>query len=374
MKNKLLVLLLITAWTLGGATHLRAQDPNYSQFFSNPLYYNPAYTGISQGFKARFDYRKQWPNLLNDFKTYNFNADISIREFPGSGGLGVIFNKDKAGAGYLETATAGLLTAVRVRLSENVFTQLGIMSSFVQKQVDWERFIFTDQIDPRYGYIYETGFIPPGEGRVAYPDFSAGSLIRFVQTTHGNTNIIGTFGGAVHHVFKPNETFFEQSSPLPRKIIMHADLIFESEGYSRQLNYSRQKTTIYNTRKFNPGMYYIKQGEFQMYSFGMNAYYKTLYGGLWYRNHDFDFVNAESIVVMLGINTIFNDVSRLKIIYSYDIALDNALVKTGGAHEIAILIELDDFSLFSSGRKAWGAGVKTGRGSAVYEGLECSPF
>ncbi len=373
LRNKILGL-LIAIMMLGVIPETKAQDPNYSQFFSNSLYYNPAYTGISQGFNARFDYRKQWPNLRNDFKTYNFNTDISIREFPGSGGVGLIFNKDKSGSGNMETVNAGFLTSVRIRLAQNVLTQVGVMASYYQKYIDWDRLVFTDELDPRYGQMYESAFIPSANDRVSYPDFSAGALVRFVQTTVNNTNIVGTMGLAVHHLFEPNESFFEQASVLPRKIVVHADMIFEREGYSRQIGRS-QGGNDFSSQKFNPGVYFVQQGPFQTFGMGINLYYKTLYGGIWYRNTEIEFSNTEaSVILMLGINAQFNESSRLKILYSYDLGLNDYLARSGGAHEISLLIGLDDFSLFSPNKRYFGRGVKSSSGQTVYQPLECSPF
>lgn len=369
--SKILILLLVIS---GSFSSLQAQDPNYSQFLNNPLYFNPAYAGISTGLHLRFDYRKQWPKLRNDFKTYNFNTDFSLRSLPGGGGIGVIFNKDKAGAGYMETSTAGLITAVRIRLSENSFTQVGITSAFVQKYVDWERFVFTDELNPRYGNIYDSEFVPLEDNRVSYPDFNVGALFRFVKTTWRNTNIIGTLGTAVHHVFEPNESFFEQNAPLPRKLVIHADMIFESESYTR--NYSVRygkydKGFLYH--KLNPGLFYQKQGEFQTYGFGLNIFVSNMYLGVWYRNDDFDFIKTEAIILSLGINARFNQETRLKIIYSYDVSLNDAVAAAGGTHEISILLDLDDFSILTGNRYLSGRGVKTSKGT-IAQPLECSSF
>lgn len=369
MKKHLLTLTFL----LAAAGMLCAQDADYSQFMNNPIYYNPAYSGISQGMRIGFDYKKQWPNLLNDFKTYNFNADFSIRSFPGSGGVGVIFHKDKAGAGYLETTMAAIAPAVRIRLSENVITQVGITAGFIQKYVDWDRFVFTDQISPRYGNIFESNFTPMSENRVSYPDFSAGAILRYAHTTWRNTNIIGTFGAAVHHVFEPNETFFDYNSPLERKIVIHADMVFQSEAVSqsRSVRYSGGKQFLYH--KINPGVFYAKQGSFQTYAFGMNLFIANVLGGLWYRNDDFDFFNASALVLLVGVNGRFNEDLRVKVMYSYDLMINNELLPTGGAHELSIIFELDSFSFFDGGRYVPG-GVKTSRGRKITEVLECSPF
>lgn len=372
---KMFKCLVVTVLSLAVLPEIKAQDPNYSQFYNNPLYYNPAYAGVSTGLRLRFDYRSQWPKLRKDFKTYNFNTDFSVRSLPGGGGVGLMFNKDKAGVGWLETTTAGIVTAVRIRLGGNTFTQVGITSSFVQKYVDWDKFVFSDEIDPRYGNIFDSEFIPPGDNRVAYPDFNVGALFRFVKTTWTNTNVIGTFGLAAHHVFEPNESLFEQTAPLPRKYVVHADMIFESESYTTQHNSVRfnsgGKQFLYH--KLNPGLYYMKQGSFQSYGFGVNIFVSNLYGGIWYRNDDFDIMNTNAIILSLGINARFNQDTRLKIKYSYDLSLNDELTTAGGAHEISILVELDDFS-FKDNNYFSGKGVKTGRGRVVAGPLECSSF
>ena len=39
---------------------LKAQDPSFSQFYNNPIYYNPGYIGLNAGLRTRFNYRDQW--------------------------------------------------------------------------------------------------------------------------------------------------------------------------------------------------------------------------------------------------------------------------------------------------------------------------
>jgi len=58
--------------------------------------------------------------------------------------------------------------------------------------------------------------------------------------------------------------------------------------------------------------------------------------------------------------------------YSYDLALDDDLLKTGGAHEISLIFELDNVSLFGGSSSSFGNKYKTGKNK--YEMMECSPF
>ena len=40
-----------------------AQDPEFSQFYANPLYLNPALAGVTICARANANYRNQWPAI-----------------------------------------------------------------------------------------------------------------------------------------------------------------------------------------------------------------------------------------------------------------------------------------------------------------------
>ncbi|RLD55506.1 MAG: hypothetical protein DRJ05_12850 [Bacteroidetes bacterium] len=85
MKTKYLFSLLVL---LSLTFTAKSQDQNYSQFFNNNIYYNPAFAGLYDGVRTYFNYRNQWTNLPYDFKSYNVALDMSARSLPGGGGLG----------------------------------------------------------------------------------------------------------------------------------------------------------------------------------------------------------------------------------------------------------------------------------------------
>ena len=75
MKTLLFSLLL-----LAFAFNLKAQDPNFSQFFASPLTLNPALTGKFDGsYRVAGNYRNQWPTINNAFTTYTASFDIGSR-------------------------------------------------------------------------------------------------------------------------------------------------------------------------------------------------------------------------------------------------------------------------------------------------------
>jgi type IX secretion system PorP/SprF family membrane protein len=99
MKNRHIIPVFTFLILLMAQNQLRSQDMSYSQYFSTPIYYNPGFTGINSGLRARFLFRDQWPSLPSPFKSYYFSADLGDRNLPGSGGIGLLINQDTPGPG-----------------------------------------------------------------------------------------------------------------------------------------------------------------------------------------------------------------------------------------------------------------------------------
>ncbi len=363
-RKKLKALLLSVAVFLFLLPEAQAQDHQFSQFTNLPLYYNPAYTGLARGMRAKFAYRRQWVKMPQDFKAMNFNMDIAARGIPGSGGMGLMFDSSNEGGGLIKRNTFGLNLSVRIPILESMVSQLGISASFVQKYIDWSRLVFSDQLDEYYGNIYTSDFAPPSSNKVNYPDFAVGGVFRFAQNAGKDSEVIGTFGFAVQHVFEPNESFINMESKLPVKVVATADFqIQQSESASR---YGRSSGGF----KFNPALIYMNQAGMDSWSVGLNIYKNPLYVGAWYRNSEFQFLNNDALIVMLGLNTNFGDNTRMKLIYSYDIMLTDITRATGGSHELTLIFELDEMRLFGSNRNHFG----NRRMNSMPRALECSPF
>ena len=156
-----------------------AQDPNYTQFFNNQTYYNPAYTGIYEGLRARFSFRDLYPALPYDFKSYHFDADLGDRGLPGAGGIGLFVNTDNEGIGFIRNLNLGMSLSVRIPFSKQSICQIGMKASWLQKSVNWDDFIFSDRLSARYGDIYQSTFIRPDQNVRNMADFGVGGLVQF---------------------------------------------------------------------------------------------------------------------------------------------------------------------------------------------------
>jgi len=353
MKRKITLLILINFLLTCGIT---AQDFDFSQWYNNPTYYNPAYVGLTTGMKARFTYRRQMVKIPASFRTYAFSADIAERNLPGAGGIGIIVDNHSASQGLVNHTIVGIMPSVRIPIADYMIMQLGVQAAWVQKRINWDGLIFPDQLDPRYGNIYPTSFQAPNQNKVSYPDFTAGMLFQF----QGN-NVSGVVGGSLAHLTRPNESFYEGTSPLQRKWVAHIDLIWEikeNKGYYKRAS----------SFKINPGFIFQSQSKLSTFAFGSNFYFTNIYLGLWYRNESFEYTTYSILQAMGGLRIPVGDQVNLKLMYSYDFPIYPEYAFAGPTHEITIIMEMDDISLFQPSR------VGNARYRRGAEPMECSPF
>jgi type IX secretion system PorP/SprF family membrane protein len=346
----LLVYILVSVMTVA-----EAQDVNFSQYFNNPTYYNPAYVGLSTGLKARLNMRKQWTGLSGDFHAFSFSADIADRNIPGAGGIGFIATSVVEGTGKIKTTEIGIIPAVRIHLNRYSVIQLGALVSVMSRQVDWENLVFSDQLDPILGNTGSSNFIrPSNQSPVIFPDFSIGGIYQLKLR-----QVVGTFGFAVHHVTQPNQSFLQDVAPLPRKWVAHMDFIID---FQKNRGYYNRARDI----KLNPGILFESQSGLDVFSLGVNAYISNIYFGAWYRDEIFEQTSFANIIWMAGISIPFSDNNRLKLMYSFDMNVSQNTNFTGPSHEISLILELDNARLINPNRLR-----STGRSQGS---LECSPF
>ncbi|MDG1900666.1 MAG: type IX secretion system membrane protein PorP/SprF [Bacteroidales bacterium] len=340
-------------------TTSKSQDLDFSQYYNNPTYYNPAYVGLTMGLKSRLNYRRQWTGLSGDYHSYSFSADIAERSLPGAGGIGIIANQSLAGKGVLKTNTIGIMPSVRIPISKNAIFQLGALASVVTQQLNWDNLVFSDQLDPRWGNIYPTNFPGAARDKVSFPDFSFGGIFQFKPSD----DLDGTIGAAVHHLTTPNQSFFEVDAKLPRKYVYNLDFIItirEDQGY-----YSKRQGF-----KLNPGMMVQHQSSMLLYTMGMNIYMSNVYLGLWYRNQTLEYDEFSTFTAMAGLNIPFNEQWRMKVMYSYEMNINSNQNFTGPSHEISLIFEFDDIGLIQKRSGGFMAPSSKRSNSPI----ECSPF
>ena len=125
MRRIILSLTLIFAQVL----IIRAQDPNFSQFFASPLTLNPALTGKFDGsVRVAGNYRNQWPTIENAFVTKTVSVDFGLMRnrliSSDNMGVGILGMTDVAGDGILVTNYAGTSFSYHKGLDKMAFIKL----------------------------------------------------------------------------------------------------------------------------------------------------------------------------------------------------------------------------------------------------------
>jgi type IX secretion system PorP/SprF family membrane protein len=344
---------------------VKGQDPNPSQFFNTPIYFNPAVTGMNTGLRAKFTFRDQWANLPVDFRSYFFSADLGDRNLPGSGGLGLIVNSDNEGLAFIKNLTVGLTVGVRVPLSNSLVSQIGIKAAFIQKSLNWDDFVFTDQFSEKYGNIYTSGFQHPEITSKTIPDFGIGGLLQY---SNESSSVNGVVGFGIDHLFQPDESFLAADKcPLPRKYALHSDFIITT-GTGYNTNYNTSVRGAADPLKLNPGLLYQMQNGFSAYQFGMNLLKFNVYLGAWYKN-SMKPNAAKSLSLLAGYRYFFGEDMSIKFMYTYDMQMAGPLQSAGGSHEVSVILEFGKLQVFGRG------GGYTPRTSyKKYSPIECSSF
>lgn len=299
MTKQLLFVLLVFTVVLGD---LRAQDPQFTQFYANPLYLNPAFAGTARCARVCMNYRNQWPNLSGTYVTYSASYDQHFDFL--AGGLGVIVMSDDQARGTLRNTNASLIYSYHVPVNREFSLKFGIQATYFQKTLDKGRLNFGDMIDARRGFVWNTNEIVPS-AKKSNADFSAGVL-------GYSKNYF--FGFAAHHITQPDEGLLGQSR-LPAKFTGHAGMIIPLEKG--------------NESYLSPNVLFQAQQKFQQLNLGLYYVKGAFVAGLWYRNMD-------AVIALVGIQN-----NNFKFGYSYDVTISKLSGNTAGSHEISLQIQFE---------------------------------
>lgn len=296
--------LVITIFILTAVNNVFAQDPEFTQFYANPLYLNPAFAGSVRCPRLVMNYRHQWPSISGTYVTTSASYDQYVNSL--HGGLGALVTNDRAGNGTLTTTTVSGIYSYHLAVTRKFSIIAGFQGTYIQKSVDWSKLNFGDMIDSKYGFVYATKEQFPMDANPSYADFSAG-VLAFSNKFYG--------GFVVNHLTEPNESFLAGESPLPRKITGHV-------GMSVPLD---RESSI------SPNILYQQQQDFRQINLGLYVNRGPLVGGLWLRTSN---RNADSFIALVGIQQ-----GLIRFGYSYDVTVYKLALVSGGSHEFSLALQ-----------------------------------
>ena len=292
------------------ALQVKGQDPEFSQFYANPLYLNPAFTGTSEYQRVVANYRNQWPNQGNTFVTYNFTWDQFVSSI--RSGIGVKLMYDRELNGVVNSINTSFLYSYHIKVNDRLFYTMALEAGFIYKQFNTSGLIFPGMIDQGTGTITGTYPLPFEDGQKIFPDFSFGMAGQLDDVY---------FGVALHHLTQPDQSIIEgdQVGRLPLKITLHAGT--KSHQFHRGL-LSREFT-------LSPNIIYRQQGSFKQINAGIYMKEDWLAFGLWYRNNLS--LRPDALIAMIGIQK-----DKFQFGYSFDFSLSNVSAYSYGSHEISL--------------------------------------
>ncbi|MBN2347698.1 MAG: PorP/SprF family type IX secretion system membrane protein [Bacteroidales bacterium] len=288
---------------------ISGQDPQFSQFYSNPLYLSPSFAGAVEGSRITSNYRNQWISLPGTFSTYSFSYDHYFSNF--NSGVGVMLLKDVAGTGELGTFNAGLQYSFNFNVFQYWQIRPGLQFNFLEHGLAFDKLTFIDQLM----------FNQDGATTVNYPvsekardiDFGTSLLIYSKRLWIGST---------IDHLLKPNLSLYADDAIVPYKITVFGGYELVRKG--RLLN------PVDETMTFT--FLFKNQNSISQLDLGVYWHKNPLVLGIWYRGIPvFNSKFGDAVIFLVGYKT-----RHFNIGYSYDFTISDLLVHARGSHEISM--------------------------------------
>jgi len=282
----------------------RYNDVSFTQYYSSPIYLNPAFAGYDGSSRISTAYRYQGRGQSSNFQTVNGSYDRMIGK---THGVAVNYQFNFAD-GTAQTHALSFVYAPAIRLFKNKL----VISPAIE--LGW-----------RHGYL-DVSKIPPYEPRmfspwpsIYYPpsytsttdvfDMSAGLLL-----SHSNF----TYGASFQHLTQPNisfvkpDEFYNGIAKLPIKYTAHLSYLGDvSERF-----------------KLSPSTIFINQQDFTELQSTLTFYVYGARIGLGFRN---SFNNPDAMLFMLGYQG-----HGFRVAYSYDLYVSSITNNLGASHEASL--------------------------------------
>jgi type IX secretion system PorP/SprF family membrane protein len=319
LKGTIYLQLLAFVVLLHSGTPAGAQDAAFSQFYSNPLYLNPAFTGTLAVPRINLQYRDQWHSLSKAYVTQSVSFDVPVEAI--RGGLGFNLVKDSQADNLLKSLQVDLMYSSIFRLTTDFWFSGAIQAGYRQNSLDWYRLVFPDNLDPYAGSHTVTAETPVTDPNYQYFDFATGVLV------FGERLFAGL---AAHHLAQPEQSYYkgsESGSVLKRRFSLHfgTRIPVHVQGSYRK------------TFDLSPQVVLLQQGSNRQFNYGLLANYRGLTAGTWFRQ-DFTF-HYDALILLVGYMK-----KRWHFTYSYDFTVSGIGAQSGGTSEISLGFLLKDFT------------------------------
>jgi type IX secretion system PorP/SprF family membrane protein len=207
-------------------SHVNAQiDPHFSQYYANPLWLNPALTGVMNGeTRVNANFRDQYATISNAYQTAAISADFRPTDKLGIGLNILDQSAGSAGYNYL-TAYGNLGYGFPISNDGNQIIRFGLDAGFINRSFDPSKLQLGDQFNPISGF--DNG-IPSGEtfSTTHATVFDAGAGV-FYYNGDPLASANPFLGFSLNHLTQPKDPFAEEegiNTHLPMRYTVHGGI------------------------------------------------------------------------------------------------------------------------------------------------------
>ncbi|NOS93930.1 MAG: PorP/SprF family type IX secretion system membrane protein, partial [Cyclobacteriaceae bacterium] len=281
-----------------------SQDPEFSQYYSAPLYLNPAFAGTTADHRLMMNYRNQWPNIARGYVTYAFSYDYNLHNY--NSGVGFLATVDQAGTAGMRSSQFNFIYSYKWSISNKWVISSGLNFGYAMRSLDFNKLLFGDQLQ-----FDANGNVPSDDpsasnlGMASYFDFKAGALAY-------NKNF--WLGFAASHINEPNRSLTNDAAFVPLKYTLHGGVRIPLYRGA----FKRASIPI-----LSPSFVYKKQGNFEQLDIGAYLLYSPIILGVWYRGVPLTKdvqgnISQYAAVLILGFQ-----MEHIELTYSYDFTISS---------------------------------------------------
>ncbi|MCX7954703.1 MAG: PorP/SprF family type IX secretion system membrane protein [Bacteroidales bacterium] len=290
------------------------QDIHFTQFYNNPIYLNPSYTGFNIDSRYIINYRNQWPSLSANYRTFSISYDKFFYKY--NSGIGIIIMNDIAGSMNFGNRNVGFNYSYHVKVDYQWRLSIGIRGLYGYRTLNFEKLIFPDQLQRMSNYSLQ----PKLPEKDSY--FNLASGISF------NT-FSKSIGFSIEHINKSENSFKHDNYYIPLKSSLHFAYAFFTKKAG-----SGKKEDIPVILLINQ---LTHQSKFYKNEIGIiykNPFYSigVIYRGIPFKKSYANYIINDAIAIYCSY--IYK---TLEIAYSYDITISTLSIESGGAHEVSLI-------------------------------------
>lgn len=237
MKIRIIVTLVMGLLTFAVQAQ---QNPAFSLYFFNPLYYNPGYAGSREVFSGTMVHRSQWVRMPGA----PTSQSLSLHGKTSGSNIGFGLQAHNDVAGPMKSTSVGLTFAYHLRVSPKAQLSFGITGSMTNIRIAFQDIQFDDQTDPSFVGNQRANWLPDASAGLYFykPRFYAGfsttnllqagfnltdetgaNLAKFFRQYYATTGVVIPISEKVD--FRPSVLFkYVQAAPLVGEV--DANFIF----------------------------------------------------------------------------------------------------------------------------------------------------